>query len=702
MDFTNSLITHLQTIGVLGYGLVFLATFLESVVLVGSFIPGVVVVILSGFVSAQGYLDIGDLIIYTSVGAVLGDLVSYYLGTKGTRLFRQENRLLKTAHLDKAKAFFAKHGNKSLLLGKFLGPVRPIVSFVAGLSHMPPRTFLIWDIVSTIVWATAYILLGYFFGGALSTIQTWSTRVGVVVLVLFATCVVIWFLLKRSRSVFQFIASITSSLFQGLAQNPEIKKITQAHPQFSRWVGRRFSIKTFIGLPLTIFTLTFLYLISLFVGNLSDVLESSNIVEIDVRVANVMTIFQSARLIHAFTWITFLGNWLIIFGFLLGISCLLLIWKRKEFIFPLWVTLAGSELFAAITKWAIHRPRPIAALYAEKSFSFPSGHAAVSFAFYGFLAYILFRLFKKWQWKINSLIFASLVIFLVGFSRLYLGVHYLSDVWEGYIVGALWVILGMALTEWLMWRGGEHRFTPIKKINVAVASSGIIILEIIFFCVFGRTNYPELKLPTSVETPSVIAQQNSISTIFETEHLSKYTETLNGAPMEPLSFIILAKDDTELTSVFTQAGWNVADPVSIGSVGQLALAVTKNQAYPTAPMTPSFWNTQPHDFGFERMTKENSARERHHVRVWKTNILVESGQHVYVGTASFDVGVKWAITHTIQPNIDTERELVLASLNSTGRITTTQIIPLVPPVLGKNFSGDPFFTDGNAYVITVQ
>jgi len=118
-------------------------------------------------------------------------------------------------------------------------------------------------------------------------------------------------------------------------------------------------------------------------------------------------------------------------------------------------------------------------------------------------------------------------------------------------------------------------------------------------------------------------------------------------------------------------------------------------------MTPSFWNAKVHDFGFEKSTEAHSARERHHARFWRTPFETQDGS-VYVGAASQDGGVKWLITHTLKPDIDTARNSLFTDLENAGTVSRFQKERLVEPTLGRNFSGDQFFTDGMAYVIMLR
>lgn len=178
MDYLIDTGLSFSHFGILGYWVVFLFALFESLVFVGILVPGATIIIFAGFLSSEGYLHISDLIWFATMGAVVGDGISYYLGTKGTRFFHNENKFLKADHIDRGKRFFHRHGSKSIFLARFLGPLRAVVPFIAGLSKMSTGKFLFWNIVSAILWSTSHVLLGYFFGNALQAVTMWSARVG--------------------------------------------------------------------------------------------------------------------------------------------------------------------------------------------------------------------------------------------------------------------------------------------------------------------------------------------------------------------------------------------------------------------------------------------------------------------------------------------------------------------------------------------
>ncbi len=696
-NFITSLLPTFQHLGVFGYWLVLLISLAESLAFVGSVVPGATLIVLAGFLSSQGYLDLGDLIWFAAIGAILGDGLSYWFGTKGTRLFKEENRWLKRAHLEKGEQFFKKHGSKSVFLGRFIGPLRPIVPFIAGLSKMNKWQFLLWNVASAFIWATAHLLLGYFFGGALSVVEAWSTRAGIFIIAVIITVILVRIIIKYSHPFFAFLKSISISVKNAVVTNQDVQKFVRKHPRFFDFLKRRLDTNRFSGLPLTLLLIALVYILSAFIGTIQDVVTSEPLVAADIRVANMLYVFRDAELIKVFLWITLLAKWEMIISFGVIASIFLWLWKKRFYILPFWVTITGSYLFYTLSKIIIHRPRPDIAYYVENGFSFPSGHATMAVAFYGFLTYILFRQHKHWKIKANIL-FVNLVIILgVGLSRLYLGVHYLSDVWGGYLLGALWLVIGISIAEWLKRRKPDETVTVSR--NVEIASVILPLAGLIFYVGFALNYNPPIN--TQKENLSVIVA-GEIQNVFQEYKLPKYTETLIGDNQEPISLVFVAKNDQELIGDMQTAGWKLAGEPDVSSMLQLAKTALLNQNYPTAPMTPSFWNAKVHDFGFEKPTDAQSVRERHHARFWKTNIQTPEGLHVYVGTVSLDTGIKWLITHKIAPDIDTERELLFSDLEKIGSINSSQKIQSVAPILGQNFTGDQFFTDGKLYIINLE
>lgn len=498
----------------------------------------------------------------------------------------------------------------------------------------------------------------------------------------------------------KFIKSLLKSFRHAFVTNEEVQKLVNKYPRIFYFYKTRIDKAKFTGLPLTVFGLCFFYILILFLSTVEDFVTSDIIVEADARLNTLLYVFRNATLVNFFMWVTLLGEIEVVVTFMIIISLALFIMHKKWHILGLWLSVVGSEGFTYLTKIIFHRPRPVNAVILEHSASFPSGHATISISFYGFIVYILVKKMKKKRHRILITMLGVIFVALIGFSRLYLGVHYLSDVWAGYLVGLLWLIVSISLTEWKI----SHSTPEAPKKNIFnLRRKQILFLSAtsatIVYLIFGFSYHPKLIPGQPITIEAVVKNADNI---FVDYNLSRYTETLTGDTQEPISFIITAKDDKNLIENFKQAGWLAADSVNIHSSIEMAKFSILNQEYATAPMTPSFWNKEVHNFGFQKSTEAKTIRQRHHARFWKTNFKTEDEQSIYVGTVSLDVGLKWLITHKISPDIDTERELLFTDLQNTYAIKYFSKTKLVKPTLGKNFSGDQFFTDGEAYFLKLD
>ncbi|MFA5188582.1 MAG: LssY C-terminal domain-containing protein [Patescibacteria group bacterium] len=704
MNYIDVLITILQKLQNFSYLLVFLISFVESLAFVGLFIPGTILTVFIGFLAGKGMFEISDLIWFAVLGAILGDGLSFYLGKKAKKFFKPENKIFKSSYLSRGEEFFKKHGHKSIFLGRFIGPIRPIIPFVAGIFKMETKKFIFWNVLSAFAWAMFYLFLGYFFGQAWQVIAAYSTRASIFLLVI-AIFLVLYYLLKElilkeGKRFLLFFKSILISIIQAITKNPEVINLIKNHPLIFRIIKRRLDRTKFTGLPLTLFALAFIYLLSLFLGIIRSILIAMPIALADIRLENLLFVFRQASLVKIFTWITILGEWEFELGIIALISGLLWLWHKKNYILPFWLILAGTEIFVYLGKIIIRRPRPEeVAIYLEKSASFPSGHAALAMALFGFLIYFSWRNLKNWKNKLNILFAGALVIIAVGFSRLYLGLHYLSDVLGGYLLALLWLIIGINLIEWPSFK--KEKSDKIKTAKtLKIITIALIVVSIFYYIGFAYYFKPEVIFPEKIMAIQTIKSEPI--KIFSDFNLSKYTETLDGTKQEPLSFILIAQNDDELISAFKKSGWILAEPANLNTLTKIAKSAILNQSYDSAPMTPSFWNANINDFGFEKPTSDNTVRQRHHARFWRTDYKTTDGKIIYVGTASLDVGIKWLVVHTINPDIDTEREVFFTDLQKSDLIKNYYKEQFVDPFLGKNFTGDQFFTDGKIYIINLK
>jgi len=160
---------------------------------------------------------------------------------------------------------------------------------------------------------------------------------------------------------------------------------------------------------------------------------------IDHHVSEFIFTLHTPVLDTFFFFITYAGDKKVIASLLFLISAWLYFKKRSHDMVIVLVTVLGSIITTAILKHLFERPRPSLALYYLDSLSFPSGHTTSAMALYGVVIYLALKYLPKTNYRHFFVVATTLMIVLVGCSRLYLGFHYLSDVLAAYTVALLWL-----------------------------------------------------------------------------------------------------------------------------------------------------------------------------------------------------------------------------------------------------------------------
>ncbi len=180
------------------YIAVFLVSFLESFVIVGEFVPGAFFIVGSGYVASRGVLNIYLTVLFAVLGAILADIVSYILALKFYSSIKDRPFIGKFDKvMEKGIEFFKKHGGKSVFLGRFVGALRPIVPFIAGIFGMDKGEFMFWAVLSGVLWGVSYVGLGYFFGNNWHLIKNVFKDVNIVVAAIALLALVVYFLGRK-------------------------------------------------------------------------------------------------------------------------------------------------------------------------------------------------------------------------------------------------------------------------------------------------------------------------------------------------------------------------------------------------------------------------------------------------------------------------------------------------------------------------
>lgn len=692
------LVQLLQGFGAWGYLIIFSIFFFEALVGIGLVVPGAIIAFLLGAIAAKGVFSIRDILFFGSLGFFIGDFLSFYLGRKGASLFKKDNKILKLEHLEKGQKYFQDHGNKSVIIGRYIGFIRPLVPFIAGVSQMAWLRFIALNTIGIVSWMTIHLLAGFFFGQALWLIKLWSGRLEIMLIYLVIFLAVFYLskqlIIKNGQELFKLISSIWATFKSSLKANQDLQNFIARHRAFFSFFNRRFDKSKFSGKALTLLSALVAYLIINFIYLTNNVFDQGSIWQMDQRIENLMRIFKNFAFIKILLAATTLASWQIILVLSLASSFLLYIRGREKSLACFWLTIAGSFGTSALLKMLITRPRPLDSFYLETSYSFPSTHATMAVALFGFLFYFYAQR-RSLRKRINALFLTLLLAITIGFSRIYLRVHFFSDVLAGYLIGAIWLAVGIGLNEYLHWnrkkdfirRQFETRYKLIALI-IALLAIGTYAGFLGYYS--SRINFRKLEPTPEITTSNIIET-------FKQYDLNKFSESFDGDQQEPINFIISANDDGQIISTFAKIGWRLADRPNFKALLRAIKDGIMIRPYEQLPISPTFWETQINDLA---LTKK-FGDERHFIKFWKTSFETPNGKKIYLGSAAAKRPTKLIIRKTLIPNIDGEREYIFSELLADKKIASWSREQFIQPTIVNKLFGD-YFTDGKLYIIDLK
>jgi undecaprenyl-diphosphatase len=237
-----------------------------------------------------------------------------------------------------------------------------------------------------------------------------------------------------------------------------VHRFREQHPRVARFIGSRFNPKLFVGLPLTLLLLVGSVNVMLLSELTESVIDAEWIVVADKKFTDLLFSIRSEGLSIFLFLITKLGEREAVF-IIGGIVSLIFLYRKRYWAFlSFWIVMGGVGLSVRFAKTFISRARPADVAYYEvEHFSFPSGHATTAMALFGLLAYFFYRHNRKSPYRKFIVWIAAILIIMVGFSRIYLGVHFLSDVLAGFLLGLLWVMVGVSVVEVLLYRNKKRQ-----------------------------------------------------------------------------------------------------------------------------------------------------------------------------------------------------------------------------------------------------
>ena len=204
LDFFLHLDEHLNqivtTYGVWTHLILFAIVFAETGLVVTPFLPGDSLLFAAGALAALGSLDLWLLVALLIGAAILGDSVNYWVGAWiGPRAFSGNVRFLRKDYLERTRAFYEKHGGKTIILARFVPIIRTFAPFVAGVGAMSYPRFIVYNIIGAVLWVGLFVPLGYFFGNMPTVKNNFSLVIFAIIGISVMPIAVEMFRARRSR-----------------------------------------------------------------------------------------------------------------------------------------------------------------------------------------------------------------------------------------------------------------------------------------------------------------------------------------------------------------------------------------------------------------------------------------------------------------------------------------------------------------------
>lgn len=587
----------------------------ESVAIIGTIVPGTIMMTALGTLAGAGVIPLWSTIIWAILGAIVGDGISYWMGYYfKDRLpiiwpFRKYPGFLKSG-----ERFFYRYGAMSVFIGRFVGPVRALVPLVAGMLGMRPLVFTIANVASAIGWAPAYMLPGILLGAASQELPPDIAIHVILVLLLMGLFILLclWFLYKLFQLVRFQVIQWENRVWRKLERSKHFHATTvvlehydpeQRHGQFSLAIFFLITALCFIMLaayvkyygPAAITINDTLYHLFRGLNNRSP--------HVDDAVIYITLLGQKEILLPVAAIIT--------------IVCLLLRRFRVALhILGLGFLTAGSIY---VIKKLLHVPRPWGIFYNPASYSMPSGHATLSAVFYGGLALLITRQISSQLARKSIYYIAAILIFVIGLSRLYLGAHWFTD-----IIAAWLLAVSILLVVTISFQRHYEKPLPLFMFFIATVFSLMIGYGVYFNSNFNRLEnaYKQERWPIRTIPIEVWWAKNG--------GLPAYYTSLFGYPSQYIN-VQWVGDIQEITQSLYQHGWKKPPARDFVSTLHRLADVESTQYLPL--ISPQYLDRKP------ELTLIRTLPHDHNqlvMRLWNSQLQIkEGGTTIWVGVVGF-------------------------------------------------------------------
>lgn len=578
--------------------IVFFIAFSEALAVVGTIVPGSITMTAVGILIGSKAIPLTSNVILAVLGAISGDFLSYWIGRHYQSSIHKIWPFTRYPHwLEKGETFFRKHGGKSILLGRFFGPIRCLVPLIAGSFNMGQVRFLIATIPSAAAWAIGYMIPGILIGAlSLELPSGVATEFIISVLIILALIIFTSWLTHHS---FGYIAGLidqkTRKIWRFLQRNRKThwftillteKKNPQNHNQLILVFYAIISGCIFLWLAIDTYANSLLYQINYPLSQFFLSLRT----DLNSNVGIAFTVLGSPQVM--------LGSAILIFTWL----AIKKYWRAAIHLAIISFLAVGSIHFG---KSLFYSPRPGMLAAHDLTSSFPSGHTCLTITILGFLAVLISSELPHGKRGIPYLIAIIFTIF-VALSRMFLGAHWLTDVLGGVFLGITIILL----TTLSYRRSHVPAIPPIKLATLC----SIIVIGL--WLVVGWHDFKKLQYEYTPVWPVYQMTQQD----WHNKPIILLRNSRTGHPAEIFNLEWFG-DIEKIKQTLISQGWKNHDS-SLTFIGILRRLSDSPNGY-RVPLIPQLYNNQ---YPSLLMTKDIDTNKNNYLimlRLWPANIKIE-------------------------------------------------------------------------------
>ena len=437
--------------------LIFLVAFCDALAVVGIVVPALPLLIAVGALVGLGHVDGSYAVICAALGAFAGDALSYWIGhrwgptMRGHWPFRRYPQLL-----DRGEQLFRRNGTQGIVIARFVGAVRPFVPAIAGMLRMPLKRYVPASVFAAVTWAAAFLAPGWVLGASYDAVAAVADRLALVLGALLVVLALVW-----------AVVLYTWRWFADHANNLLARALlwTRAHPRLGRYAAALIDPNRPESASLAVLAVSLLAISWIWFGLLATLLAKGEPLRLDRNVNEAMSALRNPLADQMMAALASLGDAAVL-GPAAAVALLWLLWRRRWIAAAHWLAaLAFGLALTAGLEAAVDMPRPS---LAAAGFGFPSIAVTMTTITLGFFAVLIARELPGRR-RVWPYLLAGLVVTLLGFARLYLGAHWLSDVVGGVLFGTVWLlVLGIAYRR--------HVARSFSMRQLALGFYGVLVL----------------------------------------------------------------------------------------------------------------------------------------------------------------------------------------------------------------------------------